>query len=86
MNTQAEPICIVDGHHGIYAAQTFAQLFPEAIPCPEDREILETGPSHEWYWEAWDNVLGTASVCGEPIFQGESGDVFCGEPPADHWF
>lgn len=58
----AEPACIVDDHFGIYVPQRWAELYGAAATDSanvraDDVSILLTGPSHELYWEAWDQVL-----------------------------
>lgn len=52
-------VLLVDGHHGIYTPQVFAQRFDlrEWGVEPIDREILKAGPEHPEYWDAWNDVL-----------------------------
>lgn len=78
MDTTIE--CIVDGAHGIYVPQAFAE---QSIGWhgidPEDLAILRAGPDHADYWEAWDVVLATAFYkdsdgCVWMLFQ--DGDLF----------
>ena len=52
----------VNGQHGIYVPQVFAELLRgagAAIPAglQEDYEILLKGPDEEHYWEAWETFL-----------------------------
>lgn len=54
--------CIVDGSWGIYVPQCFAERFSmdKWHVTPEDADILMAGPDHEYYWDAWDDVLNNA--------------------------
>jgi hypothetical protein len=48
---------------GIYIPQFFAESVirenVQGVP-EEDWAILEAGPDHEWYWEAWNDVCDNA--------------------------
>ena len=60
----------LDANRGIYIPQHFAQSFanPDACVtglCATDWAALLHGPDHEWYWEAWQNVLNNAIVTDE---------------------
>ena len=73
-----ERVCILDGCRGIYLPQDFATNFntkggvdswtPEdggisdLILWQENIKILETGPDHEHYWEAWDEICADACM------------------------
>jgi len=69
---------LVDSHHGIYCPQVFAQTIKrEMFPNISDEtwEILEKGPDHELYWDAWAyDVEGQESTDGAVIYQ--DGDVW----------
>ena len=65
---------VIDGYHGIYIPQIFAQRFPEWLD-DEEREILLAGPEHEDYWETWDEVTSWEFE-DKSLYIGESGDVF----------
>ena len=68
---------LVDGHHGIYVPQLFAQQFMQQNCTSEDWETLMAGPETEWYWEAWETVLQDwTGLDGETLVLGESGDLF----------
>lgn len=76
---------LVDGHHGVYTPQIFAeQYLGEGTEwCgfnEEDLSILLNGPDDERYWDAWDNVLNTASIVVNDhhflLRVGENGDLF----------
>lgn len=50
---------------GIYIPRDFAECVrPEAMQGvkPADLAVLRAGPSHEWYWEAWEHVLNDAHL------------------------
>lgn len=53
----------LDDARGIYIPQNFAEIvkreFVEGV-SEEQWAILEAGPEHEWYWDAWDEVLNSA--------------------------
>lgn len=58
----AHCVCLVDGAHGIYVPQRFAQRFGEAWGIGrENLRILRAGPNHPAYWDAWDEVLASAA-------------------------
>lgn len=73
--------CLVNGAHGIYAPQAFIDLYDAAAwgITPADAEILRAGPDADWYWEAWDHVLGTAYYLaddGRRFTLWQDGDLF----------
>ena len=81
--TDPEPIesfCIVDGHYGIYVPQSFAGRYDMNAwhVSPEDAKILLAGPDHEFYWDAWDDVLRDAYYerNGKRITLEQDGDLF----------
>ena len=53
----------------------------------EDVKILEAGPDAEWYWEAWDSVLGSAyaTINGKVWRLSQDGDLwaYCEELKSD---
>lgn len=74
-------ICILDSARGQYIPQNFAEVYGDNVPGidPIDIEILRSGPSEEFYWEAWDSVLDIGRFDdGTCFWQGECGDVFEG--------
>lgn len=81
---------IVDGAHGIYVPQVFAQKFDltewKGID-PSDIEILAAGPDHGQYWDAWDEILMNASIDrdGRTWHLVQDGDLFmyCAELMTD---
>ena len=54
-------ICIIDGSHGIYVPQRFAQLYGAQVSASLLKE-LQAGPDSETYWEAWEDVLNTSKI------------------------
>ena len=63
-----EPELFVDDHHGIYALKVFAECINRERVVgitDENYTILEEGPDHEWYWEAWDEVIDSAVLTGK---------------------
>lgn len=79
--------CIIDGHHGVYVPQAFAERYRNAEGWrfgntrAEDWASLLFGPDDEWYWDAWDTVLSNAeSDDGQVLHLGESGDLFLAWP------
>ena len=72
--------CIIDGSHGIYIPQVFAERFENWQGITEDDlAILLNSPAHRDYWEVWDSVLATASYKDDDghtwtLFQ--DGDLF----------
>lgn len=68
---------------GVYIPQRFAdETKPECIGGVDDEtlDILRAGPDHEWYWEAWDDVLRDAIVTDH-----ESGVQYRVEQDGDCW-
>jgi hypothetical protein len=62
------PILLITDAIGIYIPRNFATYFGEERSryvsniTDEDWKILETGPDHEHYWDAWDGVCRDAVV------------------------
>lgn len=73
---------LVDAAHGIYVPQYFAQTTPRDLlsgVSEQDWLILEAGPDHEWYWEAWDDVLSNAVITdddGTVYYLYQDGDLW----------
>lgn len=54
--------CIVDGHHGVYVPNVWAERYGReasrlAGVNRDDVAVLLYGPDHDFYWESWDQVL-----------------------------
>lgn len=73
----ANRICIIDGLHGIYVPQEFAERYGNQIQSNLAQELLE-GPESSYYWEVWEEVLNTSKITfGGMIYTLEQdGDVF----------
>lgn len=82
MRTLTRPVCIVDGHHGIYVPQVWAERYGDYLETcrvsQEDVVILLQGPDHSDYWEAWQDVLN--DYCHEvnnvKHYLSQDGDLF----------
>ena len=84
--------CIVDGHHGVYVPQVFAERNrswreanePHWVFDLVDEEILLSGlgkteEDFGTYWESWNCVLDNATHSHDKslsLYLGESGDLF----------
>ena len=72
----------LDGARGIYLPQNFAEIVKrERVEGVSEEQwaILEAGPEHEWYWEAWDKVLNSA------VLTNPSGEKFTLHQDGDLW-
>lgn len=60
---------LVSDGHGIYIPQIFIRQYLECIIKDTIRQddiyILQSGPEHDWYWDAWDAVLDNAVLVDE---------------------
>jgi hypothetical protein len=76
---------LIEGSHGQYIPQVFAEQYPELIEDKEDLDILLDGPEHDDYWETWDYVFTRYGSDGEFLTYGEGGgDLFlCSPSPLD---
>jgi len=87
---------LIDSRHGVYILSNFIKEFEGWTGISdEDREILAAGPEHEWYWEAWDDVLDSARCVdkeGKEWCLHQEDDLFAirycedGEYDAEKWF
>jgi hypothetical protein len=62
MTALTESVCIVDGHHGIYVPQVWAERYgtqaaESAGVRADDVSTLILGPDVDDYWESWERVL-----------------------------
>lgn len=67
MKREAKQHLWLDGNRGIYIPRDFAQCFIDRDKSvsgvnAETWAILESGPDHELYWDAWSAVLDNATV------------------------
>jgi hypothetical protein len=62
-NLPETAVLLISDQWGIYIPQRFAELEFESpldiVSNADEFAILEDGPDHEWYWEAWETVLRT---------------------------
>jgi len=75
---------ILDAARGIYIPRDFAAIIDvnyikDACKFTDDLEICKN-PDHEWYWEAWQNILDNMqiNIMGDGIFYSlyQDGDLF----------
>jgi hypothetical protein len=80
MLTKSNPLeLLVDSHHGQYVPQVFAEtikreLFPSITA--EDWAILEAGPDHESYWDAWSDIEMSAETSDGVSLWSSEGDLW----------
>jgi hypothetical protein len=79
-----EPALVLADSYGIYIPQRFcADITQEEaqLMCVdwEDVQTCQAGPDHEWYWEAWDCILQSAS------FTDENGTTWTLHQDGDLW-
>jgi hypothetical protein len=77
-----EPELWLSGDRGQYIPRDFAQSFKDRDTAvtgvsAEDWTILEAGPDHADYWDAWDEVFNNARVTldGTEYFLHQDGDL-----------
>lgn len=73
---------------GVYIPRDFAMYIQDMDNVTqEDKEILCSGPDHEWYWETWDEVLhkATSTINGKVWRLWQDGDLwaYCEELMTD---
>ena len=67
MTTKPETLLWLADNRGIYIPRDFANSFIDRAKSvsgvsDEDWAILEAGPDHEHYWDAWTEVCDSAKV------------------------
>lgn len=65
-----EPTLLLDSARGIYIPQAFAKNFDRTKirnVTDEQWATLEAGPDHEFYWDAWDEVLDSARFTDDGV-------------------
>jgi hypothetical protein len=72
---------LVSDSHGVYVPQAFREKFDLALwDGIRDNEIeaIEAGPDHEWYWEAWNDILNSATYTqdGDTYRLWQDGDLW----------
>lgn len=70
LKQKAEPLIWLSDARGVYIPRDFAGSFSDRAKSvqgvdPKAWEILEAGPEHELYWDAWQDVLDYAIVTDE---------------------
>ena len=76
-------VCIIDGAHGIYVPEFWAESYGEAAVAragvsAADVATLLQGPDAPLYWDAWDNVLNDYRHCvgSETYRLWQDGDLY----------
>jgi len=75
-------ICYADSARGIFIPQYFAESVRRELVqnvTKEDWDILKSGPNHEQYWDAWDDVTSSA------ILTDDFGDTWTLYQDGDLW-
>lgn len=72
---------LIDGHHGIYVPQIFAEILRHGWGIPQEAfAVLKAGPYHPEYWDTWVEVLDNAWYEAEghtwTLYQSPEGDLF----------
>lgn len=70
MELPENAILIVDGNAGQYAPQRFVEfVYDNGWELKNvdqyDMDVIETGPSHEEYWSAWDEIENNGTVLND---------------------
>lgn len=53
----------VDGAHGIYQPKRFFELYPQFIDrLDQEAQAIINDPSHEQYWDVWDDFINRFEV------------------------
>lgn len=68
--TKPEPMLWLSDSRGIYIPHAFAASFSDRAKhvsgvSDEDWTILEAGPEHDQYWDAWQDALESARVTND---------------------
>lgn len=78
-----EPALLLNDAHGVYIPQLWAQAYGEesilsAEVRAEDVATVLEGPDHEWYWEAWNDILNNYKhvVKGTAYLLHQDGDLW----------
>lgn len=72
---------LVSDSAGVYVPQVFCEKFDLARWSgirDEDIATIEAGPEHEWYWEAWNDILNSATYTedGHTYMLWQDGDLW----------
>jgi hypothetical protein len=82
--TRPDPILFLSDARGVYIPRDFAASFGDRSKSvtgvsDENWAILDAGPDHEWYWDAWTEVCDHAVVTdahGSAYFVYQDGDCW----------
>ena len=79
-----EPALVLADRHGVYIPQLFCEDITQEeaeLLCIDwqDVQTCQAGPEHDWYWEAWDCILQSAS------FTDKSGTTWTLHQDGDLW-
>ena len=87
------PKLLIDGLHGQYVPQMFAEQFSNHAWGMEDfdpdYQTILKGPDAEFYWECWDAVMDKAVYIHPEtkvkyhLFPGDGGDLFMVKAPTE---
>jgi len=61
-------ILLADSHHGVYIPQFTVKdhlnhpAWDWSEVSQDDVQAVLAGPDGDWYWEAWENIMGTVIV------------------------
>lgn len=64
-NLPETAICYADSARGVYIPQYFAESIKRECVTgvsQEQWDILESGPDHEFYWDVWCEIEGSAEL------------------------
>ena len=72
---------LFNSNRGVYIPQNFAEeMVRECVEGVSDEvyKTLESGPKHDFYWEAWESVLNSAILTdnGKTYTLHQDGDVW----------
>lgn len=67
-----DPFLVISDRNGIYIPQMYCNHIDEKIAkemCVhmEDVLICQSGPDHEFYWEAWDSIISCAQWISDGV-------------------
>jgi hypothetical protein len=79
-----EPMLWLSDARGVYIPRDFANSFADRLISvqgvdEENWKILEAGPDHELYWDAWDEVCRDATIIDDV------GNKFSIHQDGDYW-
>lgn len=69
---EAQCICLVDSHHGIYIPQAFIKSAGDRWVLNVENDVIrdiQEGPDAEFYWESWDALMANAYFIDHNCFR-----------------